>query len=147
MIKKNIIKKRACNSKGVVGGIERDSFAMRSGLVKKNEPVQKIKKRIKATDYQDWLLKQLLDQEFALGYINATMDDEDSNVFLIALKDVLLAQEGGMASVAKKTKLNRQNLYRMLSDKGNPRWNNLKAIFDMLGYKLQLVKKDDKKTK
>ena len=100
-----------------------------------------VKKVKKCVPYKEWLLKKLQDQELAVGYLNETILDEDQRVFLITLKDVLMAQKGGMSEVAKKTKLNRQNLYRMLSSDGNPRWNNLKAIFDFLGLQVRLERK------
>lgn len=87
----------------------------------------------KCVDYTNGLLVQLRDPELVFGYLNEAIKEDDQRVFLIALRDVVMAQKGGMAGVAKRTGLNRQNLYRILSMDGNPRWNNLKANFDVLG--------------
>jgi probable addiction module antidote protein len=56
-------------------------------------------------------------------------------VFLLALRDVVEAS-GGMANIAKKTDLNRENLYRSLSKKGNPKLSSLSSILEAVGIKL-----------
>lgn len=43
-------------------------------------------------NYQDDLIESLKDQQEALAYLNAALLDEDPRIFLIALKNVLLAQ-------------------------------------------------------
>jgi len=56
--------------------------------------------------------------------MNACLEDGDPDVFLLALRDVARAQ-GGVAKLAKTTKLNRQHLYRMLAENGNPEFRRL----------------------
>lgn len=63
-------------------------------------------------------------------------------VFLLALRDVLKARGDNMSALSKQTHLNRQNLYRMLSDKGNPQWDGLNSLFNALGLQVQLSFKD-----
>ena len=58
----------------------------------------------------------------------------------MAVKDVAEAA-GGIAPLAKATKLNREGLYDMLSKKGNPRLSSLSAIIDVLGLKLEFTPK------
>ena len=82
--------------------------------------------------------ERLKDPEHALGYLNATLMDEDQRVFLQALKDVLHAQGGDMSKLAHASSLNRENLYRMLSDKGNPRLSSLRAVLDALNLGMSL---------
>ncbi len=89
-------------------------------------------------DFQEFLMEKLQDPELALAYLNEALTDEDQRVFLLALKDVLAAQGGDMTAVAEEAQLNRQNLYRMLSKKGNPRWDSLTSLFDALGLQVQL---------
>lgn len=92
-------------------------------------------------DYNDLLDDELQNPEVALGYLNEALKDEDPNVFLTALKDVIRAQQKGITAVAKKTRVSRQNLHRILSKKGNPRWNNVNNLFDTLGLQMQLCYK------
>jgi len=89
-------------------------------------------------DYQALLMDELQNPKVALGYLNETLKDEDPNVFLTALRDVLKAQNRDITTLAKNTNLSRQNIYRILSEKGNPRWINLNSIFDTLGFQVQL---------
>jgi len=102
-------------------------------VVKRNKPY---------ANYNEYLLEELQNPEFALEYLNETLKDEHPGVFLLAMKHVLEAQGGDMSSVAKQAELNRQNLYRILSDKGNPRWDSLTALFDALNLQVTLSFKD-----
>jgi probable addiction module antidote protein len=73
----------------------------------------------KISSYQEDLIESLKDPEEAAAYLNAAIEEGDRAVFLLALRNVAKAR-GGMASLAEKTGLNRESLYRMLSKKGNP---------------------------
>jgi probable addiction module antidote protein len=86
--------------------------------------------------YQDELLEALQDPEEAQAYLNAALEDGDSEVFLLALRDVAEARLGGVRQLANQTQLNRESLYRMLSEKGNPELNSLNAILTSLGFRL-----------
>jgi probable addiction module antidote protein len=94
-------------------------------------------------DYHEDLMQELQDPQEAQEYINAALQDEDERVFLLALKDVLEAQGGNVSWLSKKTKLNRENLYRLLSKKGNPKLTSLKSILNAIGLELavQIPKK------
>jgi probable addiction module antidote protein len=54
----------------------------------------------------------------------------------MALRDV--AEARGMVTLAKESDLNRENLYRMLSAKGNPQMSSLSAILKNLGLRLSV---------
>ena len=87
-------------------------------------------------DYQEELIRSLQDPEEAMAYLNAALMDDDERVFLLALKNVLEAQEGDITSLARITKLNRENLYRMLSKKGNPKLTSIRSVLNALGLEL-----------
>lgn len=89
---------------------------------------------MKVQPYEESLHESLQDAKEAEGYLNAALEDPSPEVFLLALKDVSNAQ--GVTNVARKADLNRENLYRMLSDRGNPRFTSLKALLDALGFEL-----------
>ena len=90
----------------------------------------------RSKSYQEDLLKALEDPLEAQAYLNAALEDEDPNVFLLALKDVAEAKLGGMKQLADETKLNQESLYRMLSEQGNPKLTSLNAILSSLGFRL-----------
>src|SRR3990170_1672763 len=87
-------------------------------------------------DYQEKLLEDLQDPELASAYLNVALMDEDPRVFLLALKNVYEAQGGQMTELARKTKLSRENLYRILSKKGNPKLTSIISLLDAVGLSL-----------
>lgn len=58
-------------------------------------------------------------------------------MFLMALRDVAKAR--GTTGVAKQASLNRENLYRILSENGNPQLSNLAAILKTMGLGLSVA--------
>jgi probable addiction module antidote protein len=99
----------------------------------------KKKSEQRTSDYKEFLFKRLRDPKFAAGYLTAALE-EGADTFLIALKDVAEAK-GGIAPLARKSRLNREGLYEMLSERGNPRFSSLSTIIDALGMKLELTPK------
>ena len=95
----------------------------------------------KTIDYHGDLISSLKDPEEAYGYLHAALEEyqEDNNkeALLSALKNVTKAQ-GGIAKLARNANLNRQNLYKIFSDKGNPKLDNFGAILKGLGFKLSI---------
>ncbi len=96
-------------------------------------------KKQKTSDYKAFLLEKLADPNMAAGYLTASLE-EGEEVFLLAVKDVAEAR-GGIAPLAKSTNLNREGLYDMLSENGNPRLSSLSAIIRALGMKLEFTAK------
>lgn len=92
-------------------------------------------------NYEESLLEALKDSEEALAYLNAALMDEDQEVFLLALKHVLKAQGVEISNFAERSQITRQNIYHMLSKKGNPRWHNFRSIIDAMGLQLRLEAK------
>lgn len=89
----------------------------------------------KASVHYDAGLKEALaDPKEAAAYLNAALEDGSQEVFLMALRDV--ADARGLTHLARETSLNRENMYRILSKKGNPRLSSLRALLDSLGLKL-----------
>ena len=89
----------------------------------------------KTRSYQKDLLEALQDPDEAIEYLNAALEDGEPEVFLLALKDVV-DSHGGMSKLAASTSLNRENLYRMLSSKGNPELKSLRALLKAMRMQL-----------
>jgi probable addiction module antidote protein len=81
------------------------------------------------------VLERLRDPKTAAAYLSAAGED-DPGAFLQALRNVTEAR-GGIAKIATRTGLNRQQLYRTLSKEGNPELRSLTKILDASG--LQFV--------
>jgi len=89
----------------------------------------------RSKNYQDSLIESLADANEAAAYLNAALEDNDNEVFLLALRNVADARLGGMSKLAEATGLNRESLYRMLSENGNPELNSLSRLLQALGLK------------
>ena len=84
-------------------------------------------------------MRELLqDPQEALTHLNAALDEGDRRRFLAALRDVVEAQ-GGMSQLARRTRLHRVNLYRILSSRGNPEFQSLEIILKALGLRLAIA--------
>lgn len=86
--------------------------------------------------YADGLLTDLADPAESAAYLDAALEDRDQQVFLLALRDV--AEAHGMARTAREAGLNRENMYRMLSAVGNPRFSSLNDLLHTLGLRLSV---------
>lgn len=98
----------------------------------------KKKSKVNLVSYQDELIESLKDVEFAKAYLNEALNDTDQRVFLNALKNVMEAQGGSLSAIARKTKLNRENLYRMMSDKGNPELKSIIKLLNAVGMHISI---------
>lgn len=89
-----------------------------------------------------YLKEQLQSDEEVAAFINAALEqyfeDHDKEMFLATLKEVVSAR-GGVTKIAKQAHINRQHIYRMLSSKGNPSFDNIGSLLTVLGLKLQVV--------
>lgn len=85
--------------------------------------------------YQDSLIKRLGDPKEAAAYLDAALEAGDRAAFLLAIRNVIEAL-GGMTKIARQTGLNRENLYRVLSEQGNPELNSLEKLLKALGLRL-----------
>jgi probable addiction module antidote protein len=90
--------------------------------------------------YKDSLLEDLKNPTEAAEYLTAALEDGSPDVFLLALRDVAAAH--GMKRLAEDTQLNRESLYRMLSEEGNPQLSSLSAILQQLGLRLAIEVKE-----
>jgi probable addiction module antidote protein len=89
-------------------------------------------------DYRNKLLKRLNDPSYAVGYLNAVLEEDDPVAFLLALRDVADAR-GNLAGLSREAELTRESLYKILSERGNPNLNSLHSILKSLGLHLQVA--------
>ena len=87
-----------------------------------------------SASYREGLLQDLRHPAEAAAYLNAALEEGSQEGFLVALRDV--AEANGMSGLARRTKLNRENLYRMLSKEGNPQLTSLTTLLETMGLKL-----------
>ncbi|MDP1771768.1 addiction module antidote protein [Methylobacter tundripaludum] len=63
-------------------------------------------------------------------YLTQAFMDEDPDMFIIALGHI--AKHKGIAQLASDTGLNRENLYKALSGKSQPKWDTVQRIIKAL---------------
>ena len=88
-------------------------------------------------------MERLSDPEESRVYLEVAIEeyenDGNSAAFLLALRDVVNAQ-GGIGKLAEGTGLNRQHLYRALSESGNPQFGTIAKVVRGLGFRLMVGK-------
>ena len=94
----------------------------------------------RSRSYREGLLRRLKDNAEAANYLQAALEDSQS-AFLVALKNVLDSRK--VAPVARASKLNREHIYRMLNEDGNPTLNSLGKILRALGLRLSIEVKSE----
>lgn len=94
---------------------------------------KKIQKK-KTQSYEEGLFARLKDADYAAEYLNALLEQDDPEAFLLGVRDV--ARAHNFSVVAQKSKLGRESLYKALSDKGNPAYFTLQAVLKAVGIKV-----------
>jgi probable addiction module antidote protein len=98
------------------------------------------KKKPRNMNYRVDLIADLRESaEFAAEYLSAAYSDS-RGAFLVALRDVVEARKG-IAKVAAQARVNRESLYRCLSEAGNPTLNTLNSIWNVLGLEIEFKPK------
>jgi probable addiction module antidote protein len=77
------------------------------------------------------------DPEYALELLNSILEDGEQGELLIALRQMAKAF-GGVPTLAEKANLNPTQLYRTLSEQGNPELRGLSAILKAMGLRLDV---------
>ena len=93
-------------------------------------------------DYNEFLSETLNDPEVAAEYLSASIEEGSIDEFLLALKSVA-DSHGGIGNIAEISDLNRQNLYKMLSEEGNPTIKSLLAILKAIGIKINFEPEEE----
>ena len=75
------------------------------------------------------------DPAYMIELLNSILEDGDQAEMLIVLRQMARAF-GGVQSVAEKANLNPTQLYRTLSEEGNPALSSLTAILKAMGLRL-----------
>ena len=94
----------------------------------------------KASRSFDKTSKELLkDPKVAAMYLEEILLDGNIEMFTAALKDVADARVGSITALSKETHLNREQLYKTLSKKGNPRLETLTKILHAMGLRISVT--------
>src|SRR5580704_3479242 len=100
--------------------------------------MERIQEKMKTKSYKEDLLTELKDSEFAAAYLAQALESGDQAVFLLALRDVVEAG-GGASVVARQARIQRESLYKALSNRGNPRLTTLQGILKSVGLRIAVM--------
>ena len=99
------------------------------------------KTKRKFRPFEETLKERLSDPQYAREFLDVSLEeyekDHNKEALLRAIRYVAEAQ-GGLSKLAVKTNLNRPNLYKALSEEGNPRLDTIGTILHALGYRLSI---------
>jgi probable addiction module antidote protein len=100
---------------------------MTTGRITKNAPASA---PFRAADY-------LRSERDIAAYLETMLADGDARAVPMALRTV--ADAISMATLAERTGLSRETLYRTLSEKGNPRLDTMASIWGCFGLRLAVA--------
>lgn len=91
--------------------------------------------------FQDYLVEKLRSKREAKAFLDTAIEafeeDGDVEAFLLALR-YLAEAKGGVSELSQKSRLNRQNLYKILSGKTVPKFDTTLSIMNGLGYRFKV---------
>lgn len=86
-------------------------------------------------DINESLSQELKDPAYAAAYLEAALQENGVDGFLLALRNMVVATQG-MAAIAETTELGRESLYKALSEHGNPQFSTVCKVIKALGLEL-----------
>lgn len=76
----------------------------------------------------------LEDEADMVAYLQSVLEENDPVLLRLALGDIAKAK--GMSDIAQQIGVNRQSLYKSLSEDGNPAYDTIAKVITALGMKL-----------
>ena len=89
--------------------------------------------------FRETQIELLKDPEAAALYLEEALAAGDTDAFKLALRNVAEARLGGMSALSERTQLNREALYRSLSEGGNPTLETLTRVMNALGLRISVT--------
>ena len=90
---------------------------------------------VKVTEFDP---SEFLDNEDLIAeYLTAALEDENPDVFLVAVGNVAKAR--GMSAIAESTGLGRESLYKAMTPGAEPRYDTVLKVLHSLGVKISVT--------
>lgn len=90
------------------------------------------------------IVSELRDKKKGIDSLNASLRF-DKDEFLFTLRKIVLAQEGGFASLSKTTGMGKESLYKALSPRCNPRFDTILKVLHALKLNIHIEPLDSTK--
>jgi probable addiction module antidote protein len=98
-------------------------------------------RRFKLEKTYKWdMAEHIKNKEDVLGYLSTAFEENDPELFLAVIGDI--ARSEGMAQIARELNVARESLYRSLSPDGNPSFITIMRVLDILGFQLDIKRKN-----
>jgi probable addiction module antidote protein len=97
----------------------------------------KAKTKIKTKKYDS--AEYIKTKKDVVTYLAVSLEENDPEFFLESIG--IVARSKGMAAIAKELCLSRESLYKSLSADGNPSFETVMRVLDILGYKFSVEQK------
>ena len=78
-------------------------------------------------------------KEDIIGIIEAALEENDTEFLLSVINDI--ARSKGMAQIAREIGVTREGLYKSLSPAGNPSFETVLKLLNILGFQLSVKQK------
>jgi probable addiction module antidote protein len=87
-----------------------------------------------------WDLAEFIDtQEDVIAHLTVALEENDTEFLFEVLG--ALARSEGMSQLARELGVSRESLYRSLSPTGNPSFETVIKLLDLLGFRLNIEQK------
>ena len=86
-------------------------------------------------DMQESLDRDLKEPQFAALYLNDALHEGSTEEFLLALRNLIRVSEE-MKAIAAQTELERENIYKALSESENPHFSTVYEIVSAIGLQI-----------
>jgi probable addiction module antidote protein len=93
---------------------------------------------MKLKSFDEVFSKDLRDPEFVREYLEAALEENGMQSFLVALQNAIRATEG-MTKTAEIAGVGRESLYKSLSESGNPQIATVDKILRQIGLRLSVT--------
>lgn len=93
--------------------------------------------------YSGHLKEAFADPLEAASYLSTSLEEDDRELFQLALRNVAEARSGDMGKLATASGLGRENLNRILTGKHDPDLENLDKLLRALGLKIAVEVDED----
>ena len=85
------------------------------------------------------IANRINNKEDVIMYLEAALEENDTKLLFAIIRDI--ARSKGMTKIAHELGVSREGLYRSLAPSGNPSFETVFKLIDILGMRLRLEKK------
>ncbi len=93
-------------------------------------------------NHDERLLQRLKDKEFAVAYLTECLEENDPELFNVAMNQYMRAHGFSKVGIAKESNISRTTIYNMLDSSTSPTIDTFKQVLSAVGLKLVIDTKE-----